>query len=1385
MSNACKLIPDAPNGKPSQLFRDLQGHLHDREMAKRAWAFTQTDLFKSEFSDITKDENGEPTYEALAAAIGLNSVIRDSQQDVNKAIDMGLIDNSGRSRAFKFASTALAKAKEFNEKSKHKVAVATENENGEAIVNIESATPRSVMEADLNEARRKLNITLLDLVERLGFNVEFSEDETYTAVFNPYHSEQTADNIRTIIRIANNEESLEKFPEEVAHLIISGLKDHSLKQRIDSVFTDDVVSQVLGEKYEDYRKEYSKKNSKMPVAERLREEAEAQVLHDMLTGGHRFDDIEAKARRSINTAKPLLQRLWEFAKSLFRKTSVEEIDNAFLNAKNAIRPLSGMALDGTVERIIDREAIKRHEPMYALAEKTEKLADIAQQGETILSKKLYILQHTQSSEDTKALRKQIELVRQRLMEEKYSASCLLSLAHIGNDIRGIMKDIDSMGYLFSSTNDLNTISAESQLVNRISTAVQAYEPFLQTLRKLPYLRKRGEIDIDEAQAERLASMANDFLNNLNNLKSDVGELRFSVLTQLVTLYYGDMGNKPDSFIETEKMKWQSVDTILRQAKEDINWWDGNLFSAGDSKNPLLNVIHHIITSQQAKRNNRINLLCAKMQEAETKLQKAGYENKFIYQLDDNGKPTGYFVAPVDFARYEKERKAFIDALDEEEMDYYEIQDAINTWERNHTEPVEVGEPIGPKGERRIELMPKKSIYENKDFQKGWSEEQKAYYNAVLNMKADMDSYLPSALRNLYLAPQVRKSVSQMFDKDGRGAMRTVLGEWKRKYSVVDDNMDYMKGIPVIDPITGEEMKDAGGNKAVLSDFSGKPIKRVPIYYTHRLENQADLSTDGTHAMFNYIAMTVNYSEMGQLAQAMRLMQDHVSEEFKVTQKDAGKPIVDMFRAMGQDYQREYTKKGVESRLGKAINTYIDRMIFNETKEEMGNFKVTIPFFGEKEISKDKLFNLFMAITSKARMGFNILSGITNVSQGESQMICEAAAKRFFDVKDLAWMKKEYSVLLPEYMLNFNSIDRHDKMYLLINQFNSGEDFFRDMTDKDFNKSAFKRVMGRGNVYFMNTMGEHYLHTGGMLAILKHEKVRRVSEPDKIVSLYDVIKPVHDENGWHLELDDNIEFVDKNRAFLQNFGFEDKAVIDKDADRDQLFENLSIYINHINAGMHGGYSEAEKGNINQQALGRLLLQFRQWMFGMYNKMYADDYFDATTNTVQTGGYRLMWRWIVATTVDLKNMTIKEAMSKNALTADQKANVRVAEAQALTFVILAILCRLTAGWKDDDDRNLRLLAYSLKRLNLETGALVPWPPTFIKNVFTLVQSPAAGINTLETIATLLDMTNMFEEINSGRYKGWNRWTKALYTITPIYNIQKVIDMKDYNYMFNIFK
>lgn len=1363
MSNSCKYIPNAPNGQESKLFQEIQAHTHNRELTKTIWGFTQTDLFKSEFTDLATDENGEPLYSEIAEMLQLDSILNKSEKDRNLAYEMGVTDSNSKGKTFDLPQEAMSKANAYNDVADTQVATVQRNSNGTYSTQLSDNTPLVIAQADANKQRAALNSALISIIQRLGFDVEFVDNPGYAGIFDPLLAEKNADTLKKVIRVAKGELGLEALPEEVSHLILAGLKGNALKVRADAAFTDDVVRQVLGDQYNDYYRKYSK--GKTPVAEMLREEAEGKVLADLLAGR----ETNYSARHTV----PLLRRIWNYAKSLFSKGSVEEIDNAVANAVEALRPIGDTISSGDVIPMVDRELIMEHEALYDLTEKTEKLERMVTEAEATLSKKLSILERSADKGELDELRNDINTIRIEISKQQYAQAAYSIMHSIGKELTKISREIEDAGHIHNTTTSLPLIMSEAGIVHRLTVMIDAYTPLLESFADVDVLLRRGDIELDPQWAQQITNDAESYLKAIRNKKKELGQMRFTVLKSLVSLYYGNLGKKPESFTESDKLKFESVDTILQQASQDISLWDTTVFSAGRSRNPLINVIHHIVVSQQAKRDNQINKLCMRLQEATEKLIKSGHKTSDFYEYDAEGKPTGFFISKYDSAEFYRRHDAFLEELSKQELNFYEFQEKERAWITANAEEQELdyGTP-DETGHRRKELLPKLSIYGKVNFQDNWDQSMKDYYKTMMDIKADMDALLPTQTESLYLAPQVRKSVTQAIEKDARTATRNILHRIRDKFTIIEEDSAEF-GETTDDP-------DEDRKSTITLGFDNKPVKNVPVYYTQRLKDLNDLSTDSAHAMFNYITMAVNYSEMGKMAMAMKLMQDHVqSDAYEVLQTRGGKQLWDVFKSGGRVYSREYAKPGTDkTNTVTAITNYIDRQFFGETMKPMGNVRVPIT---NKEINGNKLFNAFMSYVSKARLGINGLSGMANLAQGETQLLAEAATGRYFNMKDLTWAKLEYDKLLPGYLEQFNAINRHDKMYLLINQFNSGEDFFRDMRDKDFNASDLKRVMGRGNIYFFNTMGEHRLHTVGMLSMLKHEKVKLLNS-NKEVSLYDALEPVHDENGWHLELSEPIDFIDRKRAFLHStFDITDKSSIQK-KDRDGLFESLNVYVNRVNQGMFGGYSEPEKGNINAHWLGKMVMQFRQWMPDTYDKLYSRPYYDSILGVDSAGAFNLLWsRAFLGFVNDAKNIGIKYAWNHNRLSEADKRTVRIAYAQTVMCLMLWALCKGLAGWKDDDNRAKRLAIYTPMRTKMELLALLP-SPEMISSITKIIQSPAAGLDMAETFTDIFRLGA--GRLEAGRFKGWYKPAKALWTSTPLYNVQKLIDLKDYNYIFNIF-
>jgi hypothetical protein len=55
-------------------------------------------------------------------------------------------------------------------------------------------------------------------------------------------------------------------------------------------------------------------------------------------------------------------------------------------------------------------------------------------------------------------------------------------------------------------------------------------------------------------------------------------------------------------------------------------------------------------------------------------------------------------------------------------------------------------------------------------------------------------------------------------------------------------------------------------------------------------------------------------------------------------------------------------------------------------------------------------------------------------------------------------------------------------------------------------------------------------------------------------------------------------------------------------------------------MHGAFSEVDKGDIHRFALGRLIMQYRQWMPAFYMARYRKERYNVIEGDMEAGFYR---------------------------------------------------------------------------------------------------------------------------------------------------------------------
>lgn len=604
---------------------------------------------------------------------------------------------------------------------------------------------------------------------------------------------------------------------------------------------------------------------------------------------------------------------------------------------------------------------------------------------------------------------------------------------------------------------------------------------------------------------------------------------------------------------------------------------------------------------------------------------------------------------------------------------------------------------------------------------------------------------------------------------------------------------------------------------VETDFANHRVQRLPIYYTRPLKDMRMLSTDFSGSMVAYSAMAVNYEKMNEVIDILEVGRNYAKER-GVLEKEGNQSVASRFTALGKVYHSFVEKAGSGSLIAGRLDDYMDSVVYEQRKNDEGQIEIL-----GVNLDTAKTLDAIKDYTGLLGLGFNLFSTISNITVGKLQQWIEAAGGEYFTFKDYAKAVTQYSSLLPGHLAEIASPVKKNKLSLLIQMFDPMGDYYESLRDPNFNKSMVSRILGNGVLAYIGMNGgEHMLHCQTMLAILNNIKLINMETKEKI-SLYDALE-VKERNGiYRLELKPNLayerELIDntgiknpESRNFNKNYGRpmrdengkimtelvqisgpedfketvhtqyieENKKVTarvhgaytGKEKPKTSILKDFNNFIfkkkrvvRKVNDSLNGAFSANDKGAIHKKAWGRMIMQFRQWMPAHYMRRFARAHYDADLEQWREGYYITVWKTINQLRKDCKKAEFSLLKYGSSLSEHEKANLRRATAEVSEFLTLFALVRLGGRVKDKDRSWLNKMAlYQIHRMYLEVGASMPVNGAFFSNIFTLMQSPAASINTFEKLSKVLQFFNMFDEIQTGRYQGWSEWERDVYNAVP---------------------
>lgn len=1337
----CIMIPTVNvNGEEieSKLFKDLTKIFKDRNDVKEIWALFQIPGV-GERLNLNK-VNGEYLAEDVIQALDLDTVLEGKLSKTAIEKKAGFIDENDNRKTYNLYNEAVTDADVFNKESKTYNAIVARSTDGFTI----SISDKTNSEEQLKDQifNSELNMKLLNILRDLGFDVSIVENLQKDGIFNPLNSEKNANDLITVIQIAKGERGEKAFPEEFSHFIIAGLRNQPLIKRALDLIANEQIENVLGDDFERYQELY-KNNTQL-----LKEEALGKMLAEELINQNSSDNIG------------FLRRVWNFIKGIFKNASDKDVKNAINDARDAMKELANQIINNSSDLNINTDDVLSSNTMFKVEKASNTVEEIAREN----LKRLALLMKEKAANTTKGLydkkdKKAYYEIEKLIESGKYVDSCCEFLKDALRNIEEFQKKLKDTKF----KNDKNAVRLLSSKVYNLTDYIKVYND---QIKKMGALNKTYEdLGIDKADAEKISKCANEVLVAINGVEGLRNQLEHNLAVEFLKPYWKDKVINT-TFIENQLI---TIETILTKGFNDISFADSLVNSLAESSDILLALMMKITLNQQDKRDEILLQDDAYIRDCEKKLRDAGYnDTKFMYVFDKNGKPTGWLISDRNNAAYEEAKQKYADEISKEDIPAIKKIMKKQKWEQNNTEEIIKvfnGNEVKVRVPRKMTKDGKKILYGYPEGQSPLDKlapAQKEYYDNIIALKAEREKAIPEYKRNIYRAVQKRTDfVEELANNitNPKELMKRCLEKAKDEFVRRSDDTEF-----------GELVKD--GEKLVLLNSKDEIVKQMPIFYINPLEDMSQLSTDFGGSMRAYCAVMDNYNMMNEILPQMQLL-NNIIQNRPVTMRRGGAVLKGVKKIFGETVEQEYTKKGSELRVGEASNFLLDKNFFGINKLDEGTWKVK-----GIELDTAKMLDFLKAYTSVVGMGFNLYSGISNLTMGGAQMLIEGTVNENFNLKDLAKAHLDYDKDILGCLAEINSVKRENKLSLLIDKFDALESFYEEIKNKSFYKNGVLRGLENMSTMILNEIGEHRLHTVTMLAILEHTKVLLNGKEISLYDAFEVSRERKDENG-------NVETVPPYLKLKDGVTKLDGTEFSQDD-----FFKMKRKVSRVNRRLHGAYSEPHKGAAHQKALWRQILQFRQWMPAFYSNRFAGafsgNYYDVELEDTEEGYYVTTFKFATSILKDLTKLKFEIATNFKNLTPHQKKNLGRAFVEFGLLIALYGMCGLLGSIKDKESTwSEKMLYYQMLRLKLETGAGFPLHPDFLDNIWTLMQSPAASIRILNNLTDLLKFNNMFVEIQSGRYQGYSRFTKDFIEILPLYgNIRKAYDLAEDNYMFNIY-
>ena len=1444
MAESCRIIPHVinPRGEEveSNLYNGLKGlfsHIGKggRNYILPLYQKTLNPKFKSDMKDrgALFDDNGEITLYDFISRTDAGSEISD-----NDIVDY--LNDDFKDKTFT-KSEAFDNATKFNNSiwNRNYVAIPSKVGKNKFSVRVE------VQNTDKPENYKRvifagrLSNRLEKQLKEWGIGTDVYDELEDSITHGYIDFEETTklpDGLIHLIKIAKGNTGKMALPEEFAHFVVRSMINTPLISRaLNQIKENNLYETILGDELETYRVTYSEqaRERNIPIEDLLAEEALGKILANKIEN------------QWVNSS--LIERIFNLFKSIFSKFDENRIQDIALDCDKELNVLVKDILDGKCKNMqtsnlgigkLYRQASAR---VKQTRSKWDKFYETMLRTNIIYNKRRRELGLTSEEGEEDLLESQYEVIEKLDIaahkdwstpyqkrdkngvvievknKEEYLVDAAVSLMELAiKNTEKILKTVNELREQIDNGSYRGNLNIACAKVRAIMDYIEAYSEIYEDFDSLIDLNFRLSEWTNYPEIEQIR---NDLREEANLLRGQLEEIRGIVLGQKSNRraintnvknrdeYYkrplaieiflqGFRQFFPEdvvlAFGHTLNGEILTLEEMLTFADYDVNFISTWANSMANTSDPIARMYDAIVKKQKDEARQECTDIIRRIKDAGKKLEKFGFSAREhswmydtytddVYGFDTNGnrilihKKGELILDSNDMPSYIKE---YDEAAAKEDLTNFTNRLRADKTLSNEEKTQRYKEFIETHyDERRGQMYPKSTYYPSKNYL-ALTDEQKEFYHTFMDCKRQLDKYLPIFTNDSHKAIVVRRDAFQR--------LMSFLKLHKNDTDIhVGDLWDSLKDW-ASEKFTRKETDDEFGEIRTLTNFSGKEVRKIPIYYTYK-DRKSPLFNYSTNLVANmclYAHTATNYKAMAKVIETLELGHDILN--FRLTVKRTGKirkmlSINDGARILKDNLYID----AAETNFSKRLSNYLDMQVYGVKKE-----------------NRSKIAEIFARFVGGFTTAASALVGITNLLQGLGQINIEMLAGENFTTGDLLKAKAFYwSHILPTILDSFKMV-KTSKMTILSEDFNMMQDWDTELKDMgQYEKNPLARLSISKALYILNHIGEHYMQHITFLAMLNHEKI--IDGNGKYVSVLDAYEKVPlkgSESSYRLALKHYNGPYGKSQTYKtkdgktivtfeqlkarqksyaargKNYDLYSKALLkDGEISEYEFKGRLSRKGAKVNQDMHGIYNEDDKNMLQQKALGSLLIMYRKHIAPNYMKRYKNEWYDFDLDRITTGYQRELpklfldfFRKATDPVTGDKKWAIK-TWSKH-----DRANFIRNAAQALNWLEINLLISILETGIDDNDDDLwyKLLLISAYRAKTENSQFEPLAIFAKHNILEewvrLIEQPVVGTNIIKNFVELFRLTDpeVWEhKMESGPYKGKLEAEKILFNCLPI--------------------